>query len=192
MPATPTLVEAGAVMVTMPVTVVPERGEVMLTVGGFTLLLLATATLTGLEALWPPDLLKATAVRMCRPFLVLVVFHETEYGAFMTWAPRFKPSSWNCTPARPLLDGTAATTMMEPETLLPDAGKAIATSGAALPPFPTGGWFEGPGTPAAMPAPELAGRFSFCFRFCSPVSEIWYIWKAVVPFTRPPLPISMS
>src|SRR5439155_27233591 len=84
---------------TVPETVAPGVGEAMATVGG----LLSTVTLTAAAVAVFPALSRATAVRVCAPSHAVVVSHETAYGAAVTSAPRFAPSSWNCTPTTPTL-----------------------------------------------------------------------------------------
>src|SRR5207248_1205480 len=55
-----------------------------------------------------PAASRATAVRLCVPFTAVVVFHEIEYGALIDSAPRFAPSSLNCTPTTPTLSAAFA------------------------------------------------------------------------------------
>ena len=54
-----------------------------------------------------PAASRATAIA-CEPFVVLVVSHETEYGAAVSSAPRATPSRRNCTPTTPTLSELAA------------------------------------------------------------------------------------
>src|SRR5207302_6850185 len=103
-PATPTSSEALAVTDTVPNTVWPLLGEVMLTVGGVVSGgggggALDTVTVTGAETgLRLPAASRATAVRVCAPSLTVVVLQETEYGAVVSSAPSAAPSRKNCTP----------------------------------------------------------------------------------------------
>ncbi len=41
---------------------------------------------------------RATAVSVCVPSGTVIVFHEMEYGAVVSSAPRLAPSTLNCTP----------------------------------------------------------------------------------------------
>jgi len=75
-PTTPTLSEALAVTLIVPATMVPEAGEVMLTVGG--VVSLNTVTVTGSDVHSMPSESLATAVSVCEPLLAVVVFQETE------------------------------------------------------------------------------------------------------------------
>src|SRR6266516_110387 len=79
-PATPTLSEALAFTVIVPATVAPDKGDVMLTVGGVVSGggPLDTVTVTGSELHWRPRRSRPTAVSVWEPFPLVVVFHETE------------------------------------------------------------------------------------------------------------------
>ena len=90
---TPPASEALAVTVSVPETVEPEAGDVMLTVGG--VVSFDTVTVTPAEVVRLPAASRATAVMVCEPLLELVVFHETEYGVAVSSAPALTPSSWN-------------------------------------------------------------------------------------------------
>jgi hypothetical protein len=63
--------------------------------------------------------------------VAVVVFQETLYGEVVSSAPRFTPSSLNCTPAiePPVLFEAEAVTVTVPETV-PAAGALIETIGA--------------------------------------------------------------
>jgi hypothetical protein len=74
-PATPTLSEAAAVTATAPLTVDPEAGEVIATVGG---VWSETVTLTGAEVVALPAASRATAVSVWVPAAAPVVSHGTE------------------------------------------------------------------------------------------------------------------
>src|SRR5439155_909059 len=84
-PATPTLSEASAATVTVPLAVAPEAGDVMLTSGG--VVSLNTVTVTGSDAHSIPSMSRATAVNVCGPLGVAVVFHAVEYGAVVSSVP---------------------------------------------------------------------------------------------------------
>src|ERR1700740_1580273 len=72
------------------------------------------------------------AVRVGEPFVAVVVFHDTEYGAAVTSDPRFAPSNWNCTPATPTLSDAVADTVIVPATDAPFAGDVSDTVGAVV------------------------------------------------------------
>src|SRR4029077_19460636 len=77
-PATPTLSEALAVRLIVPLTVAPFAGAAMLTVGG--VVSFETVTVTAAVVVLPAAS-RATAVSTCEPLLAVVVSQETEYGA---------------------------------------------------------------------------------------------------------------
>ena len=83
-PTTPTLSDALAVTVVVPVTVAPFAGAVMLTVGG--VVSFETVTVTAAAVVVLPAASRATAVSVCEPLPAVVVFHETEYGAVVSSA----------------------------------------------------------------------------------------------------------
>ena len=60
------------------------------------------------------------------------MFHGTKYGADVTSAPKFAPSSLNCTPATATLSLAVALTVVGPETVAPCAGAVTATVGGVL------------------------------------------------------------
>src|SRR2546422_8613413 len=95
----------------------------IVTVGG-----LATLTVTGSDV-QVVSRSRATAVRVCEPLLVVVVFQETEYGAEVSSAPRLLPSSLNWTPATVRLPTmvTLAVTGTVPLTVEPEAGAVTLT-----------------------------------------------------------------
>src|SRR5439155_5437896 len=72
------------------------------------------------------------AVRAWTPIAVVVLFHETEYGAAVTSAPRLAPSSLNCTPATPTLSVALAETVIVPATEAPAMAAVSETVGGAL------------------------------------------------------------
>src|SRR5437867_13380549 len=87
---------------------------------------LSTVTLTALAGAVFPAASRATAVRLCVPLLAAMVAHEMAYGAEVTSAPRFAPSSLNCTPTTPTLSVALAETVIVPATVEPAAGAVIA------------------------------------------------------------------
>ena len=58
----------------------------------------------------------------------------TEYGDVVSSAPRFTPSSLNCTPTTPTLSLAVAVTFVVPVMLAPAAGAVIDTEGAVVSP----------------------------------------------------------
>src|SRR5262245_2734709 len=92
-PTTPTLSEVDADTMTLePKTVEPAVGVMIETVGGVVSGLL-TVTLTLPAVVRFPAASRATAVSVCDPLVVNVVFQITEYGLDVTSAPRLEPSS---------------------------------------------------------------------------------------------------
>src|SRR2546427_7456387 len=69
---------------------------------------------------------------MCAPAEASAVFQLAAYGAVVTSAPRFAPSSLNCTPATPTLSDAVAETVIVPETAAPLLGLVSDTVGATL------------------------------------------------------------
>ena len=76
----------------VPATVAPLAGAVIDTVGGVVFVLFTVIDTAALVALFP-EVSVATAVRLCWPFANVVVFNDCEYGAALTAAPRFVPST---------------------------------------------------------------------------------------------------
>ena len=64
------------------------------------------------------------------------MFQLVLYGAAVSSAPRFAPSSLNCTPTTPTLSDAVAETVTVPETVLPSAGAVRETVGSSLSPVP--------------------------------------------------------
>src|ERR671935_2159491 len=92
----------------------------------------ATVTVTGVEVATFPAASRATAASTCEPFARFVVFHATEYGADVSSAPRFAPSSLNWTPATPTLSDALAETVIVPETVEPAEGDVMVTLGGEV------------------------------------------------------------
>ena len=63
--------------------------------------------------------------RVRRRWRAVVVFQATRYGAVVSSAPRFAPSSLNCTPATPTLSAASAVTSIVPRHGRPAAGAVI-------------------------------------------------------------------
>src|SRR5881409_4292713 len=93
---------------------------------------LSTVTLTALAGAVLPAASRAMAVKLWEPLATRVVFHEREYGAANTSAPRFAPSSLNCTPTTPTLSVALAETVVVPATVEPAAGAVIDTVGGVV------------------------------------------------------------
>src|SRR5712691_8538845 len=83
---------------------------------------LSTVTLTAAAVAVLPAASRATAVRLCAPLLAAVVAHEMAYGAEVSSAPRFAPSSLNWTPTTPTLSVALAETVIVPATVAPAIG----------------------------------------------------------------------
>src|SRR5207247_10591971 len=98
---------AEALTVSVPDTVAPDAGALMLTAGGV-VSAFDTVTVTGEEVVRLPAASRAVAVRVCEPLPTDVVFQETEYGDDVSSAPRLAPSTRNCTPATPTLSEAEA------------------------------------------------------------------------------------
>src|SRR5439155_4970281 len=105
----------------------PLVGVKLVIVGAFT-----TITLTAAEVAVLPAASRAMALRLCEPLLAVVVFQETAYGATVTSAPRFVPSSLNCTPTTPTLSLALAETVTVPDTVAPGVGEAMEMVGGVL------------------------------------------------------------
>src|SRR5262249_57145350 len=84
------------------------------------------------EVLRLPATSRATAVKVCAPLLAAAVFHETEYGALASSAPRAAPSSRNCTPVTPTLSEALAATVTVPDTVAPFDGAVRLTAGGVV------------------------------------------------------------
>src|SRR5881296_138461 len=93
---------------------------------------LSTVTLTALAGAVLPAASRATAVTECAPFAAVEVIQARVYGAAVTSAPRFAPSSLNCTPTTATLSVALAETVIVPATVAPAAGAVIATVGGVV------------------------------------------------------------
>src|SRR2546427_6159894 len=93
---------------------------------------LSTVTLRALAGVVLPAASRATAVKLWEPLATRVVFQEIEYGAAVTSAPRFAPSSLNCTPTTPTLSVALAETVIVPATVAPAAGAVSETIGGVV------------------------------------------------------------
>src|SRR5439155_11711474 len=116
-----------------PDTVAPVAGAVIDTAGGVVSGTgLFTVTLTAAEVAALPAASRATAVTLCAPLLVVVVFQEIEYGATVSSTPRSAPSSLNCTPTTPTLSVAFAATMIVLATVVPAVGAEMETVGGVV------------------------------------------------------------
>jgi hypothetical protein len=105
------LSDALAVICIVAFTLAPEEGAVTVTVGCVVSgTVFETVTATGADVALLPAASRATAVSVCVPLLVVVVFHETEKGATTSSVPRAAPSRRNLTPATPVLSDAVAVT----------------------------------------------------------------------------------
>ncbi|OGZ56481.1 MAG: hypothetical protein A3H64_01020 [Candidatus Ryanbacteria bacterium RIFCSPLOWO2_02_FULL_45_11c] len=94
---------------------------------------LFTITATPEDVVIFPAASRAVAVNVCDPFDAVVLFHVIEYGEVVSSAPRFAPSSLNCTPATPTLSLALAEIITEvPDTVEPDVGAVMDTIGAVV------------------------------------------------------------
>ncbi|HTP44344.1 MAG TPA: hypothetical protein VMJ13_07245, partial [Candidatus Acidoferrum sp.] len=123
--ATPTLSEAVTLTVTVPFTVALLAGDVIETVGGVVSALFTVTVTTALVAAFPAASF-ATAASVWLAFETEVVFQEKLYGADVSAAPAFAPSTWNCTLAIPTLSEAVALTVTVPLTVALFAGEVIA------------------------------------------------------------------
>src|SRR5207237_122816 len=144
----------------------PLVGVKLVIVGGLT-----TITLTAAEVVVLPAASRATAVRVCVALVAVVAAHERAYGAVITSAPRFAPSSLNCTPTTPTLSVALAETVTMPETVAPAAGAVIDTVGGVVSATVTL-------TAAAVAVLPAASRAT-AVRVCSPVEAVAVFHESV-------------
>src|SRR3954464_1179110 len=97
---------------------------------------------------------RATAVSTWPPFAALEVVQSTAYGAVVSSAPRFAPSSRNCTPDTPESSCASAVTVTVPLTFAPFAGAVTRTVGGAEPQAVVATWTVA--TPERLPARSTA------------------------------------
>src|SRR2546425_6341288 len=107
--------------------VIPEALILEITGGA-----LSTVTLTAAAVAVLPAASRATAVRLCAPLLAAVVAHEMAYGAEVSSAPRFAPSSLNWTPTTPTLSVALAETVIVPATVAAAIGAVSETGGGVV------------------------------------------------------------
>src|SRR5262249_35470158 len=74
---------------------------------------------------------EATAVRLCEPLVVVVVFQENVYGALVR-VPTLTPSTFRLTEVTPTLSLAFTCTETVPETVAPPAGEAKLTVGGVV------------------------------------------------------------
>ena len=94
--------------------------------------LFVTVTGTPDAVVMLPAASRAMAVNVCDASLAVVVSQDVEYGAIVVSAPRFAPSSRNCTPATATLSDASAVTVTVPESFAPELGAVIPTLGAVV------------------------------------------------------------
>src|ERR1051326_2168290 len=94
--------------------------------------LFPTVTVTAADVVVLPAASRATAVSVCDALLAAVVSHEVAYGALVSSAPRFAPSSLNCTPTTFTLSDAVAVTVVVPVTVAPAAGAVTLTVGGIV------------------------------------------------------------
>src|SRR5262249_8225721 len=94
--------------------------------------LFATVTVTaGAVAVLPAASL-ATAVNVCDALPAVLVSQEIEYGIVITSAPRFAPSSLNCTPTTATLSEAWALIVVVGDPVAPSAGAVMLTLGGVV------------------------------------------------------------
>src|SRR3989344_4736688 len=93
-----------------------------------------TVTLLTALHLVLPAASRATALMVWVPLVAVVVFHAREYGAMVSSAPTFAPSTLNCTPTTPTLSDALAEMVTFPETVAPSAGAVRETVGLVVSP----------------------------------------------------------
>ena len=130
---TPTLSDALAETVTVPLTVAPAVGAERLTVGAVvSLVWLLTVTVRAVDVVTLPAASRATARRVWLPFAAPVVLQLIAYGDVVSGEPRFAPFSVNCTDVTPTLSEALAETDTVPLTVAPAAGAVRLTDGAVV------------------------------------------------------------
>src|SRR5258708_8251365 len=92
--------------------------------------LFAAVTVTAADVAVLPAASRATAVSVCEALLAVVVFQATEYGAVVTSAPRFAPSSLNSTPPPPTLSHALALSVFGPDTVAPPGAPQLLPAAA--------------------------------------------------------------
>src|SRR5688572_2632644 len=113
-PATVTSSDAFAVTLIDPNSVAPPPGEVIASVGGV-VSVFATVTATAADVVVFPAPSRACAVTLCDPLLAVAVFHVAWYGAVVSSAPTWMPSTRNRTPATATSSDASAVTVIDPE-----------------------------------------------------------------------------
>src|SRR5207247_1366388 len=117
----------------VPDTVAPFVGAVIETTGGVVSgAVLETVTVTVADVAVLPAASRATAVSVCVPFGAVVVSHESEYGAVMSSAPRFAPSSVHRPPTSPTTRRSSELVAAVPDTVAPFVGTSIAIVGGVV------------------------------------------------------------
>src|SRR5205814_1949938 len=96
---------------------------------------LVTVTVTAADVVMFPAASRACAVTACVPFGTSTEFQDVVYGLAVNSAPRFAPSTLNCTPTTPTSSAAvAASVTAAPLTAAPSAGAVIAIAGGVTSP----------------------------------------------------------
>src|SRR2546428_14136206 len=107
------------------------------------------------------------AVRLWTPLVAVVVSHEAAYGATVTSAPRFAPSSLNCTPTMPTVSMALAETVIVPATVAPGVAEQMEMGGGGVVSAK-----EESGSPVTTPAVAVGGGSRSPPRFVSPQAPL--------------------
>ena len=118
-----------ALMVIVPTTEAPAAGLVMLMVGGG---LLTVIVIAAEVVLWP-RLSVAIARKACEPVVSVAVFSWMLNGPEPVWrAPKFAPSTWNCTEATGAFVCVVVAARVMVPVAAPPVGDVILTFGPPL------------------------------------------------------------
>jgi hypothetical protein len=132
--ASEALSDAEPVTATVPLTVAPEAGLLIATVGAVVsavVVELLTLTVTALvEAL--PEASTARAVTVCEPLVTLLVFHDQDQLEVPDAACQEPPSTWTDTLASDVLSDAEPATATVPATVEAFAGVLISTLGGVV------------------------------------------------------------
>jgi len=125
---TPTLSVVFTFTETVPLTLDPLTGEVIVMLGGTSVL----ETVTTIETLAVlPAASRALAVKVCVPFDIDVVFQEKLYGAELR-VPSAAPSALKLTEATATLSLADTWTVTVPDTVAPFKGETMLTVGGVV------------------------------------------------------------
>src|SRR5215472_1436651 len=115
-------------VIVAPVVVTPEAATLAIAGGGA----FDTVTVTPADVPTLPAASDAFALSTWLPFVACVVSQLTWYGALVTGAPRFAPSSRNCTDVTPTLLLALACTLTLADTVAPATGAVTETTGGTV------------------------------------------------------------